>query len=289
MRRAFTLIELLVVIAIIAILAAILFPVFAQAKAAAKKTAAISNSKQTNLAFLQYMSESDDRFPPVTYNNTYDANPANPDAIPQTLIFPYMKNLDVLKDPLDDVGDDARATVEQVINPNSVPYKKEQRLFNIAYKSDFGINWQFTSNLWITSGVLRCHTISSTQVANPSAMIYTIDSVWNRTSTGVPYGGGNVGVDPPCIFDADGKDTRPGYSQLDNYYWYEGWNPTQPNAWNVFGGVWPWHGSKGQVVTNFADGHTKSVAIGRLGAGCNVQDRWGGRITDPAVYMWNPQ
>ena len=46
MKRAFTLIELLVVIAIIAILAAILFPVFAQAKLAAKKTTSISNMKQ---------------------------------------------------------------------------------------------------------------------------------------------------------------------------------------------------------------------------------------------------
>jgi len=50
MKRAFTLIELLVVIAIIAILAAILFPVFAQAKEAAKKTNALSNAKQQGLA-----------------------------------------------------------------------------------------------------------------------------------------------------------------------------------------------------------------------------------------------
>lgn len=59
-KKAFTLIELLVVIAIIAILAAILFPVFAQAKLAAKKTVALSNAKQVALANLMYMNDNDD-------------------------------------------------------------------------------------------------------------------------------------------------------------------------------------------------------------------------------------
>lgn len=61
--KAFTLIELLVVIAIIAILAAILFPVFAQAKVAAKKTSDISNMKQMTTAIKIYMNDSDDLWP----------------------------------------------------------------------------------------------------------------------------------------------------------------------------------------------------------------------------------
>ena len=61
MRKAFTLIELLVVISIIAILAAILFPVFAQAKAAAKTSVCLSNMKQMGLALQMYVGDNDDR------------------------------------------------------------------------------------------------------------------------------------------------------------------------------------------------------------------------------------
>jgi len=63
MRRGFTLIELLVVIAIIAILAAILFPVFAQAKEAAKRATCLSNMRQVGTSLTLYMADADDRFP----------------------------------------------------------------------------------------------------------------------------------------------------------------------------------------------------------------------------------
>lgn len=63
MRRAFTLIELLVVIAIIAILAALLFPVFAQAKEAARRTVCTSNLKQFGTSWTLYLGDNDEKMP----------------------------------------------------------------------------------------------------------------------------------------------------------------------------------------------------------------------------------
>lgn len=94
--RAFTLIELLVVIAIIAILAAILFPVFAQAKAAAKKTAELSNFKQLATASAIYSTDSDDVW--VT-TSVYDFN--GNDVYWAYRIVPYTKNAGIVRSPLD--------------------------------------------------------------------------------------------------------------------------------------------------------------------------------------------
>jgi prepilin-type N-terminal cleavage/methylation domain-containing protein/prepilin-type processing-associated H-X9-DG protein len=91
-RRAFTLIELLVVIAIIAILAAILFPVFAQAKAAAKKASCISNTKQLVLAAIQYMDQFDDTFFPRYAACPSTGPTSDADLMWTGLLQPYIKN-----------------------------------------------------------------------------------------------------------------------------------------------------------------------------------------------------
>lgn len=89
-NSAFTLIELLVVIAIIAILAAILFPVFAQAKLAAKKTQSLSNIKQIGTSTAIYSSDSDDVLPLLQYGRTGTV----PHICWTTIIMPYVKNGD---------------------------------------------------------------------------------------------------------------------------------------------------------------------------------------------------
>lgn len=122
MKKAFTLIELLVVIAIIAILAAILFPVFAQARTAAKKTVSISNAKQQGLGLIMYAGDNDDMWPrndacvpysslhskfkAASYNATATAGCYGPyynrvnNYSWQKWIMPYVKNVEIFETPL---------------------------------------------------------------------------------------------------------------------------------------------------------------------------------------------
>jgi len=103
MRKAFTLIELLVVIAIIAILAAILFPVFAQAKEAAKKSADLSNMKQIGTSMSIYLADNDDIYPSAYYYNN-DNNDTGGYTHWTGSIMPYVKNLQIFVSPVDAVG-----------------------------------------------------------------------------------------------------------------------------------------------------------------------------------------
>src|SRR5690349_23159308 len=129
--RGFTLIELLVVIAIIAILAAILFPVFAQAREAARRTQCLSNLRQLGSAMLMYTQDYDETTPAVIHDTrlAYD-----PDF--WVIVQPYIKNVQMFYCPdrtewTMPSGDDCSG--QENINP-------QQRCIG------YGYNWGILSN-----------------------------------------------------------------------------------------------------------------------------------------------
>ena len=123
-RCGFTLIELLVVIAIIGILAAILFPVFAQAREKARQTSCASNEKQLGLGFLQYVQDYDETFPVGTIDTGTDPYDADVRGWAGQ-VYPYVKSKGVYSCP-----DDPTA-------PSS-PYVP----ISYGYNSHFGHNMQ---------------------------------------------------------------------------------------------------------------------------------------------------
>jgi prepilin-type N-terminal cleavage/methylation domain-containing protein len=129
-RSAFTLIELLVVIAIIAILAAILFPVFAKAREKARQAACMSNTKQIGLGLMMYVQDYDEILPP-----RYQRNPTAPAPMQsawRVLIYPYVKNDGVFKCP-----SNPRKDVTAVTNPQIYTVQPSGPFLGISY----GCNW----------------------------------------------------------------------------------------------------------------------------------------------------
>ncbi len=120
-QSAFTLIELLVVIAIIAILAAILFPVFAQAREKARQTQCTSNMKQIATGVLMYAQDFDERMPMSAY---FGRDASNQVALITVYdaIAPYLKNTDIFLCPSYRPGIDWQARLAKVLDEPGAPF-----------------------------------------------------------------------------------------------------------------------------------------------------------------------
>jgi len=156
-HRGFTLIELLVVIAIIAILAAILFPVFARAREAARATACKSNLKQLGNAVLMYSQDYDENLPFNPYNAAQTPRyPTNGQQLLNTddygiasdLIFPYIKNREVFGCPS-------------------------------SNKATTGANWKYEHDYSWNTNVFYVNAASPlANLQKPAEVLFTCDAAW---------------------------------------------------------------------------------------------------------------
>ena len=123
-NSAFTLIELLVVIAIIAILAAILFPVFAQAREKARQASCLSNTKQIGLGVMMYVQDYDETYPCAAFWDS--SKPFASDFYlwtSQRCVQPYIKNGDIYRCPSDSFAPIKTTDLTGAGFPSTIPLR----------------------------------------------------------------------------------------------------------------------------------------------------------------------
>jgi prepilin-type N-terminal cleavage/methylation domain-containing protein len=305
-RNAFTLIELLVVIAIIAILAAILFPVFAQAKAAAKKSKAITYVKQSGLAVAMYTTDYDGSY---MLSNSGSINGPGwgfgpPDTVPAQQWAPYVKNTGIVIDPMDPwQSEDQRITDQcQYMGCTLATASALQKAYALGVRSNIGYNYAFFSP-WIyrylSDGYVGSASVNETMVTAPANTLMFGTSIWDRVPNGGPTGGGNWVIETPCWLDENQNLLQPMAAQGYALWSYgTGWATT--NNWLIYGGLWPFYNQvslanvapglvDGHVIVGFADSHVKSKSVKSLLDGCSaygVGVRRGVR-TDKDKFIWD--
>ncbi len=138
MRKGFTLIELLVVIAIIAILAAILFPVFARAREKARQTTCMSNLRQISASMLMYTQDNDQTLP--SDSNVWSELALDPGVLVcptagKNIVNAYAYNYFVADQSWGDLGDPTKRLLAADGNTTSVASTPATRAYNVAYDS----------------------------------------------------------------------------------------------------------------------------------------------------------
>jgi prepilin-type N-terminal cleavage/methylation domain-containing protein/prepilin-type processing-associated H-X9-DG protein len=281
LRRGFTLIELLVVIAIIAILAAILFPVFAQAKLSAKKSASISNGKQIGLGMLMYSADYDDYFPMLEHDAPFTAANTWP-----KLAQPYVKNWLIFRDPTDGDANDNQYRANCWFC--SVPATTDQLDTMRGYQSSYGYNYAFLAPGRNVNGVdIYGGGVSQTQISQVADTVMLIDGTAWGAAGATPNcrgtGGGWYSVDAPAILDSTGFN----YSTTTLFNWGWFFDPSHGCSWQRYGGAYNRYAGKFNVT--WSDGHVKTREPLSLIAGIQYDPvtPQNSRVMDKSRYVWD--
>lgn len=228
LRHAFTLIELLVVIAIIAILAAILFPVFAQVREKARLTSCVSNLKQVGLAITMYATDHE-AYP-------FHSSPSNQN--PRTrwpdYLVPYTKN-------------------EQVFLCPSAPVDLFRKAWTHAparFYGGYGYNFQYLGNSRFP------FVASDAAVQAPAQTVVVADTLGCGYDAGI-RNVGNYVIDPPLPSTRGSHPATPG----DGFYG-DASKGECGGAWACRGV--PAERHHGLISVAFCDGHARTMKLNRL-------------------------
>ncbi len=275
-HSGFTLIELLVVIAIIAILAAILFPVFAQARDKARGIACISNEKQIGTAIIMYSSDYDENFPNYAGFQARVTNPLDPNDNPnggstgigrwplwQLGIYPYTKSWDIYNCPND-------------------PYKKVTAADRYYYLS-YGYNYGYLSTFTSTSVGQQWLGVSQAAILRPAQIIAVADG-GGKDPANTSFVAGST-IEPPDAYPS--TQTFYGPSSV-------GWGTDNGSYCAGKAGLTGCVAIRHQSGANYAfcDGHAKFLTRDAAAAGTNYTPTKSDAavcVLDYGQYLWDPR
>ncbi|MBI5707110.1 MAG: type II secretion system protein [Armatimonadetes bacterium] len=279
----FTLVELLVVLAIVAVLSALLFPVFRSAKALGKRSVCLSDFRQVATGTMLYLTDYDDRFMPVNYRPSMEPDPLQDKTWVQVLM-PYTQTLRLYKCPEDASG---LPGSDAVFEEGSLVGDTYERYYRASLVVNVGYNYLYYSPVVWEGGQWQVLTRTIFQVADPSRSNVFIDSVHELDGAGIPRGGNYV-VIPPCRYQKDANRVLDSFgvgSDRTVFTASKGWTPGEPDSPFRYGFAWPWHTERVSVAR--IGGGAAAIPIHQLSAGCDVQPEWSGFIKDQGSYSWD--
>lgn len=287
--RAFTLTELLVILAIIAVLAGLLFPVFAQAKSQAQGAQCISNFRQVSQGALLYVTDYDDGLMPVNHV-TGGLGDSRTDRTWVQLTTPYTKDFRSFFCPADT---SINPNLNGVFDADLVPGDTATRFFTASKHVHTGYNSQYLAPIVRFGNQWRAIPRQMASVERPSNTYLFLDSVWTQPVAEDGLRGGSWLVVPPCRWQI--TETATGSNVVDSFVGQSiagdvvsinpGWNLASGADPLRYGGIAARH--NGRLTVTHTDGRAEAVTTRRLADGCHLAPNWGGLIRDTDRYAWD--